>query len=295
MVVYGELKGVVFPGNTIISANGILIAVSNDTFEQDLSPGTYIVSASANGYISKDYEINITQNQETFINITLTKSSRSYTIEGYVNPANSSVMFGSYMAYVNSTGYFEISLPMGNYSASVTAYGYFPDTGTIYLKSNMVLYFNLTKEPAPTSVASTSNITASGYNVTVSNLTYGNNNLSLKYNASPNGTVTVVLPYSEIKNVSISDIMNSTVYVNGAAYKNFTVALSASNGTFSAILTVYGLNGDPVLIWAYSPSFVLHKPNNTSGLNILYFEIGSILGILIIVVASVSYIRRKKR
>lgn len=295
LVSYGQLKGSVYPGNSIISANGILISVSNGSYDQDLSPGTYIISASANGYVSSNYEVNITLDHTAYLNITLSKSSRTYTVSGYVNPVNASVMFNSFMSYVNSTGYFEISLPSGNYTISVTSYGYFAMTGSIDLKSNLTLYFNLIKEPTPTSVSSSSNITASGYNVTVSNLAIGVSNLSLKYNASSNGTISVVLPYSELKNVTVADLLNSTVYVNGVQYRNFSVALSASNGTFSAILTVYGLNGDPVLIWAYSPSFVLHKSKPASGFNPLYFEIGSILAITLVIIGTVAYVRRKRR
>jgi hypothetical protein len=72
----------------------------------------------------------------------------------------------------------------------------------------------------------------------------------MDYNATVNGTVTVLLPYNQIRNATISDILNSRVYIDGLLYKNFTITIT-SNGT--AVLTVYNLAGDPTLYWKYSP------------------------------------------
>lgn len=297
LVSYGFLNGTVIPGSALISASGIDIAVVNGSFNQSLSPGTYLVSVSASGYLSASYEVNITQNTVTNLKITLIKAKESYTISGYVNPNNSSVMFGGYIAYVNSTGYYTISLPSGTYMISVTATGYFSFSENYSLNSNSELNFTLTKEPTPTSVTSNSTVVAAGYNVTVSNLTTGNGNISLTYNSSANGTLTVVLPYNEVKNATLSDIMNSSVYVNGVKYTNYTLALSANNGTFSVILTVYGLKGDPTLIWAYSPAVKVIpplKPSQNSPINqYLYITFG--VAVVLMISVSVAYFVIRKK
>ena len=297
LVSYGYLNGTITPGTALISASGIDITVINGSFNQSLSPGTYIVSVSAAGYLSASYEVNITQNAVTNLKITMVKAAESYTISGYVNPDNSSVMFGGYIAYVNSTGYYTISLPSGTYKVSVTATGYFSISENYSLNSNSELNFTLKKEPTPTSVETNSTVVASGYNVTVSNLTTGSGNISLTYNASANGTLTVNLPYNEVKNATLSDIMNSTVYVNGVKYTNFTLALSANNGTFSVILTVYGLKGDPTLIWAYSPVVKVVppiKPSHSYPFDQYLYVIIGVAVALIVAISAVFIVRRRK-
>ena len=298
LLTYGYLNGTVSPGTALISASGIDITVLNGSFNQSLSPGVYIVSVSAAGYLSASYEVNITKNAVTNLRITLAKATESYTISGYVNPDNSSVMFGGYIAYVNSTGYYTISLPSGTYKVSVTATGYFSVSENYSLNSNSELNFTLVKEPAPTSVETNSTVVAAGYNVTVSNLTTGSGNISLTYNASANGTLTVELPYNEVKNATLSDIMNSTVYVDGVKYTNYTLALSANNGTFSVILTVYGLKGDPTLIWAYSPAVKVVpplKPNHSSPFDQYIYIIIGVAVALIISISAVYLVRRKRQ
>ncbi len=260
LTTFGYLAGTVYPANAYISASGISVSVTNGQFDQSLPTGSYYVSVEAQGYASENYLVNISNGQVTYLNVTLQRVNQSYTISGTVDPSNSSVMFGSYTAYVNSTGFYVISLPAGNYNYSVADSGYFPSTGSIDVTSDLTLNFNLAKEPPAQSVVVTSNITASGYNLTVSNLTDGNGNISVDFNASVSGTLVVQIPYSQIKNATVSDIMSSKVYVNGTMYPNFSIALSTINGTFSVILTVYGLQGDPVMEWAYLPSVAAPAP-----------------------------------
>jgi hypothetical protein len=296
LVNYGFLSGSVSPDTALISANGILITVSNGSFNQTLSPGEYIVSVSASGYVSKTYDINITANSVTTLTITLTKAVVTYTVTGHINPVNASIMFGEYSAYVNSTGYYVISLPSGTYMISVTAVGYYSISKELNLTSNMELNFTLVPLPPVTSQQTVSNTSADGYNVTVSNLSVGDGNISVTYNSTPNGTIVVILPYNEVKNATVSELMNSTVYVNGVKYTNFTIALSTINGTFDAILTVYGLNGDPVLIWAYSPSFKIPTHPVTpvsvsSNSYLLYLAIG--IAAVVVIAVGVVLVRRR--
>lgn len=261
LTTYGYLVGNVSPADAFISASGISVSVTNGKFNQSLTPGSYYVSAAAQGFASADYLVNITNGHTSYLNIALKSVNQSYTISGTVSPANSSVMFGSYTAYVNSTGFYTINLPAGNYNYSVADSGYFPSTGSVDVTSDLTLNFVLVKTPPPQSVVVTSSIQASGYNLTVSNLTNGNGNISVTFSANVNGTLVVQIPYSQIKNATISDILTSKVYVNGTSYSNFTIALSNLNGTFSVILTVNGLKGDPVMEWAYLPNVLAPLPS----------------------------------
>jgi hypothetical protein len=91
--------------------------------------------------------------------------------------------------------------------------------------------------------------------------------------------------------------MNSTVYVNGVKYTNFTLALSANNGTFSVILTVYGLKGDPTLIWAYSPVVKVVppiKPSHSYPFDQYLYVIIGVAVALIVAISAVFIVRRRK-
>lgn len=261
--VYGYLKGTISPESAIISASGVIIPVINHTFSQSLYPGTYYVSATASGYSSAFYEVNISQNNTSYLNISLVKSVNSFHLSGFVAPHNASVIVGEYMAYVNSTGYYQLSLPSGSYTISVTAPGYYSRTANVTLDHNIIdENFSLAKLPGSTSKASASNVTATGYNVTINSLQTGNGSISISYTATANGTLTITLPYNQVKNVTVSELLNSRVYVNGIQYKNFTVAMTTEGGNYSIILTVTNLSGDPTLTWLYSPTATLPPSPN---------------------------------
>ena len=79
---------------------------------------------------------------------------------------------------------------------------------------------------------------------------------------------------------------------------NATLALSANNGTFSVILTVYGLKGDPTLIWAYSPAVKVVpplKPNHSSPFDQYIYIIIGVAVALIISISAVYLVRRKRQ
>lgn len=259
---YGYLNGTVSPGSAIIIANAIYIPVSNGHFNASLSPGTYYVSFTANGYSSIVKEVNITAGKATTIDAFLTPVSNSITLSGHLSPGNASLVVDGFVAYVNSTGYYHISLPAGTYIISVYETGYFPYSENVTLSSSKTMNFTLVMEPSATSSTSVDNTTATGFNVTVSNLTAENGIISLSFNSSANGTLIVQMPYTDMRNATISEILNSTVYINGIAYSNYIISISSN---YPIILKVYGLNnGDPTLSWKYSPDGVVPTPPATS-------------------------------
>ena len=281
----GYLTGSVSPSSATIVVSGTAIPVSNGHFNASLSPGTYYVSFTANGYNSIVKEVNITTGKTSTLDVSLTPVSNSITLSGYISPENASLVVDGFVAYVNSSGYYHISVSAGTYTISVYENGYFPYSENVTLSSSRVMNFTLVKEPKATSTTSSNNTVATGYNVTVSNITTGNGIISVSFNANANGTLIVQIPYSSMKNATISEILNSTVYINGVPYKNYTVSISSN---YTLILKVYGLkSGDPTLSWKYSPSGIVPTPTPPSSVSpppslFVYEVMGAIIAVGIV-------------
>ena len=220
-------------------------------FNVSLAPGTYYVTVTAPGYNGNISVEKITNGKTTPLTVKLTKSVKTVTVSGYLSQANASLTVNGMAAYVNSTGYYDISVPEGNVTISAYESGYYPNSRVIDLTSSETINIKLIKEPSPTSTETVNNTVTSGYNVKITNLTTKNGYISMNYNATINGTITVLLPFNEIRNATISDILSSRVYIDGLLYNNFSITVT-SNG--SAVLTVYNLAGDPTLYWKYSPA-----------------------------------------
>ncbi len=292
----GYLSGVINPYNALIVANGVIVPVYKGIFNEPLAPGTYYVSITAKGHAGIICEINITAGKISYLNISLISIRNSITLSGYINTGGASITFNGLIAYVNSTGYYHISLPAGKYTVSLYYNRYFPYSKNISLVSSAMLNFTLEKEPAYTSYYSHSNITVCGYNATYSGIINGNGNVSMNFNATNNGVIIVKIPYIYMNNASIQNILYSTVYINGISYSNYTITISSN---YIVILTVKGLNGDPDLDWKYSPEAHVpvapHKaiPNKVVIPTIVYEIIAFIVIIGIQVSAAILYIRKK--
>ena len=151
------------------------------------------------------------------------------------------------------------------------------------ITSSMIANFNLVKEPTAANSSVTYNsTTANGYNVTVSRIANGNGLISVNFTATTNGTMTVSVPYKDMRNTTIAEILNSSVYINGVRDKNFSVTFTSN---YTVILTVYNLSGDPTLYWTYSPSAVLPSspPSTSPSLLKVIVTVGAIAVVLAIV------------
>ncbi len=296
---YGYLEGTVTPSTATVTANGVIVPVVNGSFDVSLAPGEYYVSATASGYGAELLEANVTAGAVTRLSIDLAPSPSSWTLQGTVDPRNASVLVNGFAAYVNATGFYEISLTSGTYTLSVSAPGYFPFSENVTLDSNEVIDFVLTKSPSPTSVSSSQNTTAVGYNVTVTGVAQGNGSISVTYAATVNGTLVVMIPYRDVANATLEQILASRVYINGVRYTNFTVALTAD---YSVELTVYGLSGDPTLFWGLTPGAAPARSTTTPpssptifGIPLLLFEVGVVAAVLGGATAAVLAFRRRGR
>lgn len=293
----GYLSGNVSPSNATVMVNGEVLPVYKGHYNISLSPGTYYLSATMNGYQGKVYTETVFSGKTTQQNISLSAISNSVTLSGNVSPHNASVLVNGFMAYVNSTsGHYSISVTKGTYTVSVFDIGYFPLSRNINISASMSVNFTLTKMPAKTtSSVSKNNTTAYGFNVSVSNITTGKGLISVTFNATKNGTLLVYVPYSDVKNATLSDILNSSVYVNGVKDKNFSIIVTAN---YTVILKVYNLNGDPTLYWLLSPSAKLPPPTtpppSTISPTLLEYGILAVLIIAIVAVVGLVVSRRKR-
>ena len=96
-----------------------------------------------------------------------------------------------------------------------------------------------------------------------------------------------------MKNATISEILSSRLYINGIQYTNFTVAISSSGGTYSVILTVNNLTGDPTLTWLYSPTATPPLKSSPSSNTDIYVIIGVVAAI--VVVSGIVLVMRKRK
>ncbi len=253
---YGYLTGSIYPSHGTVVAGSTDIPVVNGTFNQSLAPGTYYVEFSAAGYYSEVLKVVISTGQASLENVVLTQALKSYSISGYLNPVNASVTLNGNISYVASNGYFALSLPAGEYNLSVTANGYYSYHTIIDLTANRTMNVTLRAVPVATSSVTVSNVTSTGYNVSIQKVSFNDTQVTVNYTATTNGTLVVALPYSQLKDVTLSELLSSKVYVNGILEKNFTVTLTSS---YNLILTVYNLTGDPTLEWAYSSKATVSK------------------------------------
>ena len=290
---FGYLSGIVNPGDAVVVANGVAIPVIGGSFDQGMAPGTYYVTIMDSGYNTVVETVNITQGHTTYMNVSLVSNSNEVHLYGFVLPYKASLLVNGFISYVNETGYYSIYVPKGTYTISVVESGYFPYSENLTLTSSKEIDFNLTKEPKATSVLNIKNTSASGYGVTIYNVSKNSGYFSLNYSSSSNGTLLISVPISALGNVTLSQILNSTVYINGIPYHNFTVSISSN---YEITLKVYGLSsGDPTIYWKYSPSAIL--PVNSQSpqpqtFNYLYAIIG--VALVAVILIGVVVARRKR-
>jgi len=289
---YGYLNGTVSNKGATVTVDGLSVPLINGAFNVSLAPGTYFVTVNANGSTPVFKEVTIKAYSTTTVDIQMAQST-TYKVYGYVTPGTAAVTLNGISAAVSKTGYFTVYASSGTYTLSAYLNGYFPFSENIKVASNEEVNISLAREPVPTSVLASTNVTSDGFNVTVSNLTETSKNISLDFTSTGNGTITIAVPYSDLKNLNLSEILHSRVYIGGTQYSNFTITVSSN---FTVILTVKGLAGDPHLVWSFSSAPVIVPPPLKAPGNSMLIYAGIAAGI-IIVIAGVGYwfTRRKKQ
>ncbi len=248
---YGYLVGTVTPATATVIASGVIVPVEDGAFNVTVAPGAYYLSVTSSGYESLVLEANVVAGQTTHVTLNLTTAPKTVTLSGELSPANGSVVVNGFIAYVNATGHFQVSVLPGTYTVSVSAPGYFPLSENLTIFASVTVNFTLTKVPGSTSMKITGNVTATGYNITVTELTSGNGSISVTFTSQVNGTLLVTIPYAEVENATLAQVLSSHVYVNGVLFTDFAITVTAN---YTVVLTVRGLPADPTLLWTFSSS-----------------------------------------
>jgi len=290
---YGYLAGTVTPATATVIASGVIVPIEDGAFNVTVAPGSYYLSVTASGYQSLVLAANVFPGQTTYVTLNLTVASNTVTLSGELSPANGSVVVNGFIAYVNATGHFEVSVLPGTYTVSVSAAGYFPLSENLTISSSVIVNFTLTKMPGSTSMKTTGNVTATGYNITVTRLTNGNGSISVTFTSQMNGTLLVMIPYADVENATLAQVLSSQVYVNGVLFTDFAITVTAN---YTVVLTVRGLPADPTLLWELSSSGA--SPGPTSGFlglsgNLGYYLLTAIA--LIAIIAAVLVLALKHR
>lgn len=288
--VYGYINGTVNNKDANVTVDGITVPVIDGHFSAGAIPGVYYISAYSNGYAPVATSVDVTALSYSSVQLNFSRAETTYLVHGHVSPGTASVNFNGISSTINSTGYYEIYLPAGQYTESAYLSGYFPLSQNVNIAGNSEINLTLQKEPAPTAVLSGNNVTFQGFNVSGSDLALGNGSISLNFSSTGNGVLVLEVPYQDLGNVNISDILHSRIYINGTAYTDFTVTISSN---YTIILKVMGLKSDPHLVWAFSPSVVVPSPANKYPL----WEYAAIAALIVVIVAAISVvvIRRKKK
>lgn len=282
---YGNLVGKVSPSTATVIANGVVLPLTDGEFNATLAPGAYYLSLTASGYQSQVAEENITQGVVTHADFTLVPLTSTVSFGGVVVPSDSSVLLNGFVAYVNKSGDFQVSVVTGTYVVSVYAPGYFPFAEEVTLTNNSWVKFILTPEPAsPTSTWTSGGIRVVGYNLTVTGLTNGSSSIGVNFTAQTNGTLVVSVPYSDVKNATIAEVLASRVYINGLRYTNFTVSITSN---YTVFLSASGLSSDPELTWLLSPSAVPPGPQRRQS-SATFFGLPGELGYAVLFAALVA-------
>ncbi len=297
----GFLAGDVSPGGAKVMVDGTPVPVFNGTFNTSLAPGEYYITAVMNGYRENITTVSITQGKNTHISITMLRLKNSFTISGDVtlSPVPSqklyviSVFVGGSPAYVNPvTDQYSINVPSGTYRISAFYPGYTPQVSTVSITSSKTINFTLQKQPSPTSVMKNNDTSVTGYNVTISKIINGKGLIAVNFTASKNGSISVTLPYKDMKNLTPLQVLNSSVYINGVKDKNFTIAFSSN---FTVVLTVYNIPaGDPMLYWLYSPSALIPSTSHPAKIPLLDYAIIGGVVVATAIIGIVAVERKKK-
>ena len=290
---YGYIQGAVSSPSASVTIDGISVPVIDGQFAASVHPGTYYVSAFAKGFTPLERNVEVTSLSTSSIALNLNHTATTYNITGRVSPSGASVLFNGIAASVGSSGNYQIYVTPGTYTVSAYLSGYFPLSERINIGGNRSINLTLSKEPSPESAMSKDNFRVMGFNVTISSLVNNpNSTFEVQFNSSANGILLVEVPYADMNNVNLSDILNSRVYINNVEYSNFSISLTSN---YTVILKISGLSKDPTMLWIYGPEAVSPKPQSSNNMTLYYYVAAAVASIIIIGAAVVIIRGRGKK
>ncbi|MCL4341190.1 MAG: thermopsin [Candidatus Thermoplasmatota archaeon] len=287
--VFGTITGTLNSRNAELFANGMAIPVVNGTFRQALSPGNYMISASAPGMEAETLSVQLADGYIQPLSLNL-MPGKTFRVNGYVDPAGASLFFNGQPALESGSGSYLEYLTPGLYRVSVTCDGFVPYSNTINITENLTVNFTLTPLPALYRAGNASGLSVLASNGNVTQLKFTGTAVTLNFTSATGGYLLISVPYFGIRNSSIQQAISSRVFLNGVPAQNFIVALG-SNYTVTLYLHI---SGDPYLVWLFNSSLPAPSPgsgNLHSGSVEMEY---AVLGILILIlVASVIAVRKR--
>lgn len=288
---FGHLAGNLNVQGATLLVDGYNVPLSNGNFNLSLAPGTYYLTADAMNYAPVVQSVTVTAYETTTVSLTMNRTG-TYQVYGQVWPGTASVTLDGMSADVNQTGHYSIYVTPGVYTISFYKPGYFPVSEIVNTTIGpKEMNATLLKEPAPTSQTTLGNVSVQGFNTQVTNLSEVSGKLSLDFNSTGNGTITIEVPYTSLTGTNLTDLLHSRLYIGGVQYTNFTVSVSSN---YTIILTVHGLKADPQMVWAFSPSVTVPPPVAPQSNMDLYYIIGGIAA-AVVVIGAVFYMRKKEK
>ena len=277
---YGSIQGTVNIPSSSVTIDGLTVPVINGHFAASVQPGTYYVSAFAKGFSPLEQSVRVTDLSTSSIDLNLNATATTYNITGKVSPSDASVLFNGIAASVGTSGNYYIYVTPGKYTVSAYLYGYFPLSERISIGGNTSINLTLSKEPSPKSIINRDNFSVLGFNVTISAVSNNvNSTFTVRFNSSADGILLVEVPFADMNNVNLSDILNSRVYINNVEYSNFSISLSPN---YTIILKVSDLSKDPTMLWSYGPEAVPPKIPSSNNVAEYYYVMAALAAIIIV-------------
>ncbi len=294
IVNYGYLNGTVSSNDAIIRANGIPVAVSNGKFNETLPAGRYVVSMYGDNLTPEIYSLTIHNGKETYLNIT-TQSSVTFDVQGHIMPGSAEVLFNGLAATTNSSGYYLIYLPTGQYRVSVTAAEYMPESFNLSVNGNNSHDFVLQQLPENYMLTTRGIITIESANISLITVNNTADSVSVSYSSDTSDeTILICVSLNNLTGSSVSQALSSRVYINGDAVSNYTVAIT---GNYTAILSIKINEGDPVITWLLNSTLQAPLGNLTHESKVISpHDMGAYLalGALVVMLTAAVILTRRK-
>ena len=270
------------------------MAVSNGKFNETLPAGRYVVSMYGDNLTPEIYSLTIYNGKETYLNIT-TQSSVTFDVQGHIMPGSAEVLFNGLAATTNSSGYYLIYLPTGQYRVSVTAAEYMPESFNLSVNGNNSHDFVLQQLPENYMLTTRGIITIESANISLITVNNTADSVSVSYSSDTSDeTILICVSLNNLTGSSVSQALSSRVYINGDAVSNYTVAIT---GNYTAILSIKINEGDPVITWLLNSTLQAPLGNLTHESKVISpHDMGAYLalGALVVMLTAAVVLTRRK-
>jgi len=157
--------------NAIVTVEELNLSVTTDeygVYEVTVPPGTYTLTAEATGYYPSSTTVTVDEGEVVYVDFQL-YSLGNGTLAGYVVDANTGLPIEDAIVwttvdgtpvetYTDINGYYELSLPAGEYTVHAWKPGYTSAEANVTIYSGVVTWLNFTLTPIPPVVVVLANV-----------------------------------------------------------------------------------------------------------------------------------------